>query len=385
VKLSTYIASLGPEGIEMALVGTDLLETKSAISGLRESFAAHGLFLGIAVFYLLAFNIAGLFVPEIAEGNSLGTFFGILAFAVLAAVFSMLIIQFYFVAAVDRSEKPLRDLFRRMKAVLKHRSTLMRGFPMFVALTIFMYAFTLFKASIPRFIPFSWDATFEQLDRGIHFGIAPWEILQPVFGNVVGTLILNLNYNLWFIVMQVFLLFFAFIQKPGLERSRFYVSFFLICSVCGSLMAILFSSAGPCYFGLVVEGDNPYATLMQYLRDLNAIIPVWAVGTQDMLWDLKAQGSVMGGISAMPSVHNGTALLFVLATWNGPKLLRNILIAHMILIFLGSIHLGWHYAVDAYAAWAITLVLWPTAYYIAKWWEARPKVQAFNAQYRDTL
>jgi hypothetical protein len=67
------------------------------------------------------------------------------------------------------------------------------------------------------------------------------------------------------------------------------------------------------------------------------------------------------------------------------KAAAHILIAHMILIFLGSIHLGWHYAVDAYAAWAITLVLWPTAYYIAKWWEARPKVQAFNARYRDTL
>jgi PAP2 superfamily len=385
VKLSTYAASPWLEGMEMALVGTDLVETKSAISGLRAGFAAHGLFLGMAALYLLAFTIAGLFSPEIADGNSLGAFFGILAFAVLAAVFSMLIIQFYYVAAIDRSEKPIGDLFRRMKVVLRHRDTMARGLPMFVALTIFMYAFTLFKASIPRFIPFSWDATFEQLDRTVHFGLAPWELLQPVFGNAVGTLILNLNYNLWFMVMQMFLLFFAFIQKPGLERTRFYVSFFLICSVCGSLIAILFSSAGPCYFGLVVEGTSPYGPLMQYLRDLNAGVPVWAVGTQDMLWALKEQGSVMGGISAMPSVHNATALLFVLATWNRSKLLRKMLIVHMILIFLGSIHLGWHYAVDAYVAWAITLVLWRFAHSIAKWWEAKPKVQAFNAQYAGNI
>jgi hypothetical protein len=367
----------------MALVETDLLATQNSAlrfgTGLRESFAVHGLFLGLALVYLLVFKTAGFLNAQIIDTDPVATFLSLLLFAVFASAFSMLIIQFYFVATVDKSEKPLQDLLRRMKAIFKHRDTMLRGIPMFLALLLFMYAFTLFKANISRFMPFSWDVTFDHLDQAIHFGTRPWEWLHPVFGNIVGTLVLNVNYNLWFMVMQMFLVYFAFLQTPGIARTRFYVCFFLICSIGGSMMAILFSSAGPCYFGFVVGGTGPYVSLTQYLREVNSVVPIWAVDTQDMLWNLRNKGSIMGGISAMPSVHNATALLFVLTTWNRSKRLRNLLIAHMILIFLGSVHLGWHYAVDAYSAWALTLVLWVVAHSLAMWWESRPQVQAFNA------
>jgi PAP2 superfamily len=368
----------------MALVETDLLATQNSAlrmrTGLRESFAVHGLFLGLALVYLLVFKTAGFLNTQIIDTDPIRTFVSMLLFAVFASVFSMVIIQFYFVATIDKSDKPIKDLLKRMKDLFIHRDTMMRGIPMFLALLLFMYAFTLFKANVSRFIPFSWDVTFDHLDQAIHFGTRPWEWLHPVFGNIVGTLVLNVNYNLWFMVMQMFLVYFAFLQTPGIERTRFYVCFFLICSIGGSLGATLFSSAGPCYFGFLVPGASPYAPLMKYLHEVNSVVPIWAVDTQEMLWQLHNKGSVMGGISAMPSVHNATALLFVLTTWNKSKRLRNLLIMHMILIFLGSVHLGWHYAVDAYFSWALTFVLWIAAHHIAKWWESRPKVQAFNAQ-----
>jgi PAP2 superfamily len=368
----------------MASVDTDLLATQNSMSswrsGLGESFAAHGLLLGLAVFYLLVFKIVGFWNTQIIDTDPIWTFVSLLVFAVFASAFSMVIIQFFFVATVDKSDKPIKDLFERMKALFRHRDMMMRGIPMFLSLLIFMYAFTLFKANISRLIPFSWDVTFDHLDQVVHFGTRPWEWLQPVFGNIAGTLVLNVNYNIWFMVMQMFLVYFAFLQSPGIERTRFFLSFFLICSVGGSLAAILFSSAGPCYFGLITAVESPYAPLMQYLHELNKVVAIWAVDTQEMLWQLRDEGSVMGGISAMPSVHNATALLFVLTTWNKSNRLRNLLIVHMILIFLGSVHLGWHYAVDAYFAWALTLVLWIAAHHIAKWWEAWPKVQAFNAR-----
>lgn len=368
----------------MAMTGIDVLAAENRASRfgfrLRESFRLHGLFFALPLFYLLAFKVAGIFNSNLIDGDPFWMFISIMFFSTLVALLAMVIMQFYFVAAVDKSEKPISGLYRRMVSVLRHHDTMVRGIPMFLALLIFMYAFTFFKANVTNFIPFAWDVTFDRWDQVLHFGTRPWEWLQPVFGNVVGTLILNVNYNLWFMVMQLFWIYFGFIQKPGLDRTRFYVSFFFTWSIGGSLMAILFSSAGPCYYHLVVGGIGPYQPLMQQLRDFNAIVPIWAVDTQAMLWGLHSNGSIMGGVTAMPSMHNATALLFVLTTWNMSKRLRNLLIVHMILIFLGSVHLGWHYAVDAYFAWAITLVLWVAAHHIAKRWEAQPKIQSFNAQ-----
>jgi PAP2 superfamily len=369
----------------MAVTDVELIAPRKTGGGfwndVRTSFSAHGIFFSLAVFYYFTFKVLQFFNTRVVEQDPIWTFFGMLCFSIAVTILAMVLIQFYHVAAVDHSQKPLQDLWRRVNAVLRHRETMARGIPMYLSLLIFMYTFTVLKANITNFIPFAWDVTFDDWDKALHFGTRPWEWLQPVFGSVAGTFFLNLNYNLWFIVMQVFWIYFAFIHTPGLDRSRFYISFFLVWSIGGSLLATLFSSAGPCYFHLAVDGQNPYSALMQQLHNFNTFIPIWAVDTQAMLWELRSSGSAMGGVTAMPSMHNATALLFVLATWNRSKLLRNLLIVHMILIFLGSIHLAWHYAVDAYFAWAITLVLWVAAHKIALWWERRPRVQAYNAQY----
>ena len=49
-----------------------------------------------------------------------------------------------------------------------------------------------------------------------------------------------------------------------------------------------------------------------------------------------------------------------------------LLAIHFVLIFIGSIHLAWHYAVDAYVAWALTLVLWFATKPVAEWWDKQP-------------
>jgi hypothetical protein len=151
----------------------------------------------------------------------------------------------------------------------------------------------------------------------------------------------------------------------------------LIWSVGGSLSAILLSSAGPAYFERIGLSPDPYAALMTSLRAVHEVMPVWALDTQDMLWRYKQEGSAFGGISAMPSMHNATTLLFVLVTWKSKPWLRNAMIIHGVLIFLGSIHLGWHYAVDSYLAWALVIPLWFAADALAKWWEAKPAQVSF--------
>ena len=269
-----------------------------------------------------------------------------------------------------------------MKAVLGSPTRMAAGVPMFMSLVGFMYAFTMIKGSISAVTPFSWDVTFDQLDVALHFGYRPWELLQPVLGYWPITFLINFNYNLWFLVMNVFWVYYAFIATPGVERTRFFLAFMVTWMVGGSLLAVVFASAGPCYFGLLGLTPDPYAPLMAYLREADSHATIWALGTQDLLWNYLVGGSALGGISAMPSMHNATTLLLVLASAARPRWVRLALWAHLVLILVGSVHLGWHYAVDAYLGFAVALVVWWAAGPVARWWEATSPAQAFAAAVR---
>ena len=60
-------------------------------------------------------------------------------------------------------------------------------------------------------------------------------------------------------------------------------------------------------------------------------------------------------------------LLFALAASKIRPLLGWIFGAYAALIWIGSIHLGWHYAVDGLVAAASTIALWKVAGWLADW------------------
>jgi multisubunit Na+/H+ antiporter MnhF subunit len=70
-------------------------------------------------------------------------------------------------------------------------------------------------------------------------------------------------------------------------------------------------------------------------------------------------------------MHNAQCLLLVLAVWKKARIVRNLAIIHGVLVFLGSVHLGWHYAVDAYLAWIVVGVAWVVSGAFARFWEGR--------------
>jgi hypothetical protein len=81
----------------------------------------------------------------------------------------------------------------------------------------------------------------------------------------------------------------------------------------------------------------------------------------------------------MPSMHNATALLLALTALHLGRKLAILLWCHCILVFLGSIWLGWHYSIDCYAAFAITSFFWWISKPIAAWWHALSVVREFDA------
>lgn len=236
---------------------------------------------------------------------------------------------------------------------------LLRALPVLLLTPIFTASFTIVKAAIPRLHPYTWDSRLSAWDIALHGGQAPWQWLQPLLGHPWITCLLNLTYHLWFLLLYSVLYWqFLDIRRPQL-RMQFLLSFVLSCIVLGSIVAMLFSSVGPCYYGHFYSTD-PYAPLMAYLHTANQQVPVWALPVQDMLWQGYLSQGTRGelGISAMPSIHVATAMLMTLLGWRVSRAAGIAFSLFAVLIMLGSIHLGWHYALDGYVAAAGAALIW---------------------------
>lgn len=259
--------------------------------------------------------------------------------------------------------RPARPLLEFLCHFREHFFTLERvtmALPLVIIVPVFGGAFTLLKAAIPRINPYSWDPTFAALDRSIHFGTTPWELLQPILGRPEITWIIAWLYGFWFFALALVWTWQAFSLRDSRMRLRFFYSLLLIWILFGAAAATGFASGGPCFYGSLVAGPNPFEAMMTYLHAVNAERPISAIWAQNMLWDSYLDRDVRlgGGISAMPSIHVAMALLFVLVTWNAHRWAGWLALAYFAVILIGSVHLGWHYAIDGYAMIPGVLAIW---------------------------
>ncbi len=262
---------------------------------------------------------------------------------------------------VDRPRQLTRTIAAEMSAQWFTKQRLSQGLPIVIAFLFFMAAFTSLKTMIPLVQPYAWDQWAAGVDRMLHFGRDPWALLQPLFGYPVVTFSINVLYNLWFPVMFGVLYWQAFSLKNEPLRQRYFSSFFLCWIINGTILAMVLSSVGPCFYGeLNPAVDDPYQGLMAYLRQANEIYPIWSLATQDMLWQFYSKDELGfgSGISAMPSLHVSIAFLQALLGYQVNRKLGHALAAFCAVIVIGSIHLGWHYAADGYLAIIVTVIIW---------------------------
>ena len=239
-----------------------------------------------------------------------------------------------------------------------------------VGLSLVISAFVILKASIPKIQPFVFDQTFEELDRLIHFGHQPWVLLQPILGHEYVTLLLHRLYYLWFPV--IFMTFFWQIASRNNNKLRlqFIASFIACWALLGGVMATLLSSAGPIYFDRVVlDAPDPYQNAMHYLTTLHDKHDLYMFKIREYLWffyENPDQSTDIKGISAMPSMHVSIAFLLMLFGFRIGRYVGLAYTAFFVAIFLGSIHLLWHYAVDGYVSILATWIIWRVCGTLAK-------------------
>ncbi|WP_342113813.1 phosphatase PAP2 family protein [Pseudoduganella sp. OTU4001] len=338
----------------MSAVLTTPSAARSAL--LRKLYAEHAVLIAVvALHFSLALALAWAFPEKYHQNLGLGGYLGSLAMGLVFALCGYTI----YVMLFKRPARLVHYLYQNLRAYLSVERLLF-ALPVLALIPLFATSFTVVKAAVPMFQPFAWDARLAAADAWLHFGRQPWEWLQPVFGHPVMTAIVNYNYHLWFFIMLSCVYWLAFNMERRTLRMQFLLSFVVSWIVLGNVVALMFSSVGPCFYGFVVPGADPFAAQLAALREADQSIPVLALQVQDMLWnDFNTHaGTNALSIAAMPSMHVGTAVLLALLGWRLNRAAGIALTVFAMLVMIGSVHLAWHYALDGYAGGLGAWIIW---------------------------
>ena len=346
---------------------------------LRQSFAAHWLVIGLPLVSMLPVELVLATVEDPQRTGLLQLLKAMVTTTFPIALLAILLLRFIQMAFHEKPASPTRALIGDVQSLLGSPIRLVNALPVILAMLLCGKVLLDIKMNIPAIIPFSWDETLMRLDRQLHGGVDPWLLLQPVLGHAPVSFVINIVYTLWLIVLFGAWVYTAFRPSFDAIRLQFLVSFMISWLVGGCLLAVLFSSAGPVYYGLIGLSPDPFAPLLEYLNTADATLPLYALDAQKLLWDgYTGQTSPFLGISAFPSMHNAMATLFVFLAWRMHRTAGICMAIFAGFILIGSVHLGWHYAVDSYAGILIGALSWWMAGLLTRWNMRLPQVRRYR-------
>lgn len=266
-----------------------------------------------------------------------------------------------YIMIVRRPDRLTHAIGADLGATCFNPRRVLNALPILFLFPIFFSVFTSFKSILPDIRPYTWDPTFVRVDAFLHGGRQAWQVLQPALGFAYVSLIINYFYQLWFFTKFFVLYWQSFSRADMARRAQFFLTLLTAWIVNGVFFALIFSSAGPCYYALIHPGaPDPFAPLMAYFAEADKTVPMWNLLTQARLWDIH-QGNIttaLAGISAFPSMHVSVAFTFLLAAWPLGGAWRACFMTFFMFTLIGSIHLGWHYAADGYFSVLTTTMIW---------------------------
>ena len=151
-------------------------------------------------------------------------------------------------------------------------------------------------------------------------------------------------------------------------------------------MATIFASVGPCFLE-PIKGDPHFAAQMAYLESANEQVPILTLHVQDLLleWYRAGDRGLGSGITAMPSMHVAMAMLFWLAVRRVSPVAGKLFGAFFVTIWIASVHLGYHYAVDGLVSVIATYAIWRFASWAIDRWDAQTAHMAQPALRTNTV
>ena len=274
--------------------------------------------------------------------------------------------RFVYMLVRVRPARPISWLARDLRRVLTDPDRMIGGLLAFTAIILFQQSFGYMKEMIPLIRPFSWDLTFVAWDRALHFGMDPYRLLMPLITTPLTIGLLNFAYHAWFLIMLITPFFACFDRSNPQARMTFLIAHVLTWGIGGNLMALALSSAGPVYLERL-DISTVFVPLTSALQEASARVWLPALEVQDLLWDGYTGKGPIAGISAMPSMHVGSTTLFACYAFTWRRWAGWLMVGFLGLILMGSVALGWHYAVDGYLGAALALLFWRVAGRAVDW------------------
>lgn len=312
-----------------------------------------GISFGYLTVIAIALAAASLPLPDNSRGNSFVTI-------------AVLVIPLFICA------QPLRLMLKRHPAptrqlvsdIREHWPKLLWAVALYLSLAVTLEAFSGIKKSIPFVIPFYLDPFLIELDRFLFFGTDPWRITHALFGWATQPIVWL--YNAWHFVHIGLAVWVAF-SFDEIQKIRFTLILQFIWLVLGGGAAMLMSSVGPVMVGDFFA-DRSFDPMLSVLQQRAPSV----IGIKDALIATMDNPLLISGISAMPSIH--VAIAVAAALWiqrYRVKVLTLVGWTYAAAIYIGSIHLGWHYATDGLVSAPLVLLVWWLAGKYLGWLKGR--------------
>tara|TARA_B100001179_G_scaffold207489_1_gene172058 strand:+ start:768 stop:1211 length:444 start_codon:yes stop_codon:yes gene_type:complete len=118
-------------------------------------------------------------------------------------------------------------------------------------------------------------------------------------------------------------------------------------------------------------GIDTFTDQMDYLRAANEQVRVMTVSVQDMLIARfhDQERSIGSGITAMPSMHVAISVLYWLAAREISPKAGRFFFWFMVVIWIGSVHLAYHYALDGLVSLVAIYCIWRTVPVVFRAWD----------------
>lgn len=224
---------------------------------------------------------------------------------------------------------------------------------------LFLGAYTWAKASIPFVVGYPWESFWADLDRTL-LRDDGWRIAHAVMPATLAR-----AWTFFYAYIWGFALVFSGALLAMFASRRtvaiFYTAMMLSWFIGGFVMAYALSAAGPVFVHLaepsLIDRFAPLrAELLAVLGPDDVVLKTQHYLAAGIDTRIALKGS---GISAMPSMHIASATIICLAAL-GTRWLPLALLFWG-LTFVGSVYLGYHYAVDAPVAAAVAVACWTVA------------------------
>ena len=243
----------------------------------------------------------------------------------------------------------LRPSRTAMRKVRRERWTAGRALAVGGALIGFYVTYMAYrnlKAIVPLLRPGElFDRQLADLDRSLFFGHDPAALLHSALGTGVMTQVLSAFY-VAFIVFLPLSLAVALVFSRRLQAGLYYATALSINWILGAISYFLLPALGPVYVDTAAFASLPHTevtTLQQMLLDDRvAFLANPATGTPQAIAAFASLHVAMS-FSALITAH-----MLNLARW-----VKQALWAWLILTFVATVYLGWHYFIDDLAGLVI--------------------------------